>query len=97
MLTVLVPNVKGYELAVAAGARSVCMVLYGSDAMAQANVRMDREQAENAAIEIIQRARLAGIRITAAVAVAFECPYQGKTDPGLIGHMAHRFLGLRCG
>ncbi|MEE4218555.1 MAG: hydroxymethylglutaryl-CoA lyase [Xanthomonadales bacterium] len=93
VLTVLVPNVRGYELAVEAGARSVCMVLYGSDAMAQANVRMDREQADNTAIEIIQRARLAGIRITVAVAVAFECPYQGKVDPGLIGHMAHRFLG----
>lgn len=94
VLTVLVPNVRGYELAVEAGARSVCMVLYGSDAMAQANVRMDREQAGNAAIEIIQRASLAGIRITATVAVAFECPYQGKTDPGLIGDMARRFLGF---
>lgn len=94
VLTVLVPNVKGYELAVAAGARSVCMVLYGSDAMAQANVRMDRAQAEDAAIEIVQRARPAGVRVTATVAVALECPYEGKVDPGLVGHMANRFLGI---
>lgn len=94
VLTVLVPNIRGYELAEAAGARSVCMVLYGSDAMAQANVRMQREQAENTAIEILRLARPAGVRVTAAVAVAFECPYEGKVDPGLISHMAERFLDI---
>ena len=40
--TALIPNMKGYELATAAGARSVCMVLYASEGMAQANVRMSR-------------------------------------------------------
>ena len=33
-LTVLIPNVRGYELAMAAGAKSICMVLYGSEGMA---------------------------------------------------------------
>jgi len=94
VLTFLVPNVRGYELAREAGAHSVCMVLYGSEAMAEANVRMGREQAEQATIEILQRARNDGIRVTATVAVAFECPYEGKTDPGLIEHMAAQFLNL---
>ncbi len=40
--TVLVPNFKGYQLARNAGAKSVSTVLYGTDAMAQANVRMSR-------------------------------------------------------
>ena len=31
----LIPNMKGYELAAAAGARTVTMVLYASDGMAQ--------------------------------------------------------------
>ena len=52
-LTVLIPNLRGYELAVAAGAKSVCMVLYGSEAMAQANARMSRVQAEAATEEAL--------------------------------------------
>jgi hydroxymethylglutaryl-CoA lyase len=94
VLTFLVPNVRGYELALMAGARSVCMVLYGSEGMARANVRMSREQAEEAAIEILQCARTDGIRVTTTVAVAFECPYDGPTDSGLVRHMAQRFLDL---
>lgn len=94
VLTFLVPNIRGYELARKAGARAVCMVLYGSEGMARANVRMGRDQAEAAAMEILQRARADGIRVTTTIAVAFECPYDGKTDAGLIQHMAERFLDL---
>ena len=94
VLTVLIPNLKGYQLATAAGARSVCMVLYGSDEMAQANVRMSREQAEQAAAEILQRARQDGVRVTATIAVSFECPYSGPVDPGRVEAIAARFLEL---
>lgn len=94
VLTVLIPNLKGYELATAAGARSVCMVLYGSDEMAQANVRMSRVQAEDMTAQILQRARQEGVRVTATIAVSFECPYAGPVDPGLIEDISERFLEL---
>lgn len=93
-LTVLVPNLKGYELALAAGARSVCMVLYGSEAMAQANARMSLSQAEDATAEILRRARTDGVRVTATIAVAFECPFDGPVDPTLVEDIAARFLEL---
>ena len=61
---VLVPNFRGYELARDAGAKSVCTVLYGSEGMAQANVKMSREQADQATADILARARQDGIRVT---------------------------------
>jgi hydroxymethylglutaryl-CoA lyase len=94
VLTVLVPNVRGYELAVAAGAKSVCMVLYGSDGMAEANVRMSRQRVESAAAEILGRARSQGVRVNCTIAVAFECPFEGRVDPGLVIDIATRFLDL---
>ena len=94
VLTVLIPNLKGYELATAAGARSVCMVLYCSDEMAQANVSMSRQQAEEMTAEILQRAREDGVRVTATIAVSFECPFSGLVDPGLIEGISQRFLDL---
>jgi len=94
ILTVLVPNVKGYELAAEVGAKSVCMVLYGSDSMAQANVRMSRSQAEDATAEILRMARRDGVRVTATIAVAFECPFDGPVDPALTQDIALRFLEL---
>ena len=87
-LTVLIPNLRGYELARAAGARSVCMVVYGSEGMAQANVRMSRAEAEAATAEILRRAAADGVRVTVAIAVAFACPYDGPTDPGRVEALA---------
>ena len=92
--TVLIPNYRGYEMATAAGACSVCMVLYGSDAMAQANVRMSRLEAEQATAAILQQARTDGVRVTATIGVAFECPFDGPVDPALTREIAGRFLDI---
>jgi hydroxymethylglutaryl-CoA lyase len=94
VLTVLIPNLRGYELATAAGAKSVCMVLYGSDGMARANAQMSREQAETATAEILQQARADGVRVTSAIAVAFECPYDGPVAQSLVTNITRRFLEL---
>jgi hydroxymethylglutaryl-CoA lyase len=85
---------KGYELASAAGARSVTMVLYGSEGMAQKNARMGKQQAEAITAEILQRARRDGIRVSVAIATAFECPFDGPTDPAEVERITAQFLRL---
>ena len=94
VFTVLVPNFRGYELARDAGAKSVCTVLYGSEGMAQANVKMSREQADQATADILSRARQDSIRVTATVAVAFECPFDGPVDPSIIEKTVTKFIEL---
>ena len=90
--SVLVPNIRGYERAREAGAERVCLVLYGSEGMAQANVRMSRGQAEASATEILRRARADGVRVTSTIAVAFDCPYDGPVDPSGVCDLAGRML-----
>jgi len=92
--TVLIPNRKGYELACAAGARSMTMVLYGSEGMAQRNVNMSKRQAEAVTAEILQNARRDGVRVSTAIAVAFECPFDGPTDPAEVERITTEFLQL---
>ncbi len=92
--SVLIPNLRGYQLAVEAGAKTVAMVLYGSDGMAQKNVRMSRQQAEDATTEILQNAQRDGINVIATIAVAFECPFDGITDPRFVAATTTKFLEL---
>lgn len=94
VLTVLIPNARGYDLATAAGAKSVCTVLYGSEGMAQANVRMSRIEAEAVNTEILQQAQSDGVRVTSTIAVAFECPFDGPVEPDLVRDIAAQFLEL---
>lgn len=88
----LIPNRRGYDLAVAAGAKTVAMVAYGSDGMAQKNVRMSRLQADDATLEIVQQAKLDGVQVIATIATAFECPFDGPSDPAVVAETTAKFL-----
>lgn len=92
--TALIPNMKGYELAQAAGARSVTMVLYASEGMARKNVNMSMVEAEAVTADILARAREDGVEVIAAIAVAFACPFDGATDPAVVRAVADKFLAL---
>ena len=94
VFTVLAPNFRGYELARDAGAKSVCTVVYGSEGMAQANVKMSREQADQATTEILRQARQDGIRVTVTMAVAFECPFEGPVAAAEVRRIADKFTQL---
>jgi len=90
----LIPNMKGYELARDAGVRSVNMVLYASEGMARANVKMSIAEAEAAAAAILAYARDDGIEVIAAVSVAFACPFDGPTHPAVVRTATARFLAM---
>lgn len=90
--SVLIPNMRGYELALDAGATAVAMVLYGSEGMAQKNVKMSMLEAEDATQAILQRAQVDNVDVIATVAVAYECPFDGPTDPGVVDAVAGKFL-----
>lgn len=90
----LIPNWKGYELARAAGVRAVNMVLYASEGMARKNVNMTMAETETIAAEILQSARSDGIEVIAVIAVAFACPFDGPTAPGVVQSVVDRFLSL---
>jgi hydroxymethylglutaryl-CoA lyase len=92
VFTALIPNMKGYELARDAGAKSVCMVLYGTEGMAEKNARTTIQGAEDAARAILGLAKHDGIKVTATVSVAFECPFEGPVDPAGIESAAARML-----
>jgi len=90
----LIPNMKGYELARDAGVGAVNMVLYASEGMAQANVKMSIAETEAVAADILSCARADGVEVIAVIAVAFACPFDGATEPALVRAAADKFLGL---
>ncbi|KZX59133.1 hydroxymethylglutaryl-CoA lyase [Halioglobus sp. HI00S01] len=87
----LIPNRKGYELARDAGVRTVNMVLYAIEGMAQRNVKMSIVEAEEATGQILEMAKNDGVSVVAAIATAFCCPFDGPTDPGVVKDIVRRF------
>ena len=84
----LVPNRKGYEMARAAGMRSVALVLSATETMNRRNINMGLDQAAAVCRETLQQARGDGLKARAYVAVAFECPYEGTVPDAEVERLA---------
>ena len=88
----LVPNMKGYELAVRAGVRSHAIALAATEEMNQNNIRKSLEETFVMGEEILDRAAADGVAIHAYLAVAFECPYEGPVDESLVLQLVDRLM-----
>ncbi|MSO74755.1 MAG: hydroxymethylglutaryl-CoA lyase [Alphaproteobacteria bacterium] len=78
---VLVPNEKGYERAVAAGARTIAVVLASSDTFNRRNINMSLDEAVAVCEAVVRRTKREGFRARAYISALAACPYEGVTPP----------------
>lgn len=88
----LVPNMKGYELARREGIDQIAIVLSATEQMNQNNIRKSLADTFGMASDILARARDEGVEIHAYLAVAFECPYEGKVTPSIVLAQAEELM-----
>ena len=93
---VLVPNMRGMERAVAAGADAIAVFTAASEAFAQANIRMTIAESLVAFGPVMAAARAAGMWTRGYVSTAFGCPYQGDVDPDAVADVAVALAELGC-
>ena len=93
---VLVPNMRGMERAIAAGADAVAVFTAASEAFAQANIRMTIAESLEAFAPVLATARAAGMWTRGYVSTAFGCPYQGEVDPTAVADVAVALRELGC-
>ncbi len=84
----LIPNMKGYELAQAAGAKVMNVVLSVTETMNQKNIHMSLDQTAEVCGSIVRRGCDEGIEVQAYLAVAFECPFEGRVEPSVVRQFA---------
>ncbi len=88
----LVPNLKGYERAKAAGYRNVAVVISTTDSFNLRNLNMTLAQTEAACRDVIAQARADGIKARAYVSGAFGCPYDGAVAASVVQDIAEAML-----
>lgn len=96
-VSVLVPNLKGLERAIAAGAREIAVVLSATDTMNRKNINMGLDDAARVSEETLLAARAAGLRTRAYLAVAFECPFEGLVDVRPVVALSERMAAAGAG
>ena len=93
---VLVPNLKGLDRAVEAGARSVAVFVSATDTFAQRNLGTDRAQALRTAAEVAVAARAEGLRVRGYVSMCFGDPWEGQVAPERVAEVSAELVEAGC-
>lgn len=89
-VTALVPNVRGAEMALAAGIGELTVTVSVSETYNQRNVHMATEQSVNEVTAICALASSAGIPVDAVVSCSFGSPYEGDISPDEVRMLCER-------
>ncbi|MDQ2147811.1 hydroxymethylglutaryl-CoA lyase [Alcaligenaceae bacterium A4P071] len=93
-LSVLAPNVKGIERALAARADGVVVFLSASESHNQKNLNRSIERSLGDMRDAAAATRGSGVQVQGAIAVAFGCPFEGDVPVERVLEIAHRFASL---
>src|SRR5690554_3048633 len=94
--SVLAPNMRGFDAALAAGADEVVIFGAASEAFSQANINCSIAEAIASFEPVAEAAKAAGLRLRGSISCALGCPYQGEVDPAAVVDVARRYLALGC-
>ncbi len=86
--SVLVPNMKGFEGALAARADEAVVFGAASEAFSQKNINCSIAESIERFRPVVAAARAAGMHVRGAISCALGCPYQGEVKPEAVGYVA---------
>jgi hydroxymethylglutaryl-CoA lyase len=96
IVSVLTPNIKGFESALAAGADEVVIFGAASEAFSQRNINCSIAESIERFRPVAEAAKANGLRLRAALSTAFGCPYQGEVPVSAVVDGVERLRDLGC-
>ncbi|ASR88175.1 hydroxymethylglutaryl-CoA lyase [Alcaligenes aquatilis] len=94
--SVLTPNMRGFEGALAAKADEVVIFAAASEAFSQRNINCSIEESLERFAPVAQAAKEAGMRLRGSISCSFGCPYEGAVAPANVLKVGQRLIELGC-
>ena len=94
--SVLTPNMKGFEAALAAKADEVVIFGSASEAFSQKNINCSIAESIERFREVAVAAKQNGMRLRGSISCSFGCPYQGDVAPDSVADVVRRLRELGC-
>jgi hydroxymethylglutaryl-CoA lyase len=91
---VLVPNERGYDGALAAGATSISVFAAASESFSQRNINASIAESIERFRPIVERAGDDGVHVRGYVSTAWGCPFEGPIAPGAVHDVVQRLADL---
>lgn len=92
----LVPNMKGFEAALAARADEIVIFGAASEAFSQKNINCSIAESIARFREVAQATKDQGLRLRGSISCSLGCPYQGEVTPDAVADVASRLRDIGC-
>ena len=93
---VLVPNERGLERAIAAGADEIAVFVSASESYSHKNLRRATAEAVGTACAVAKLAVTGGLRVRGYISMVIADPTDGPTDPATVVAIGRRLLDAGC-
>jgi hydroxymethylglutaryl-CoA lyase len=94
--SVLVPNMKGFDAAIAAKADEIVIFGAASEAFSQKNINCSIAESIERFREVAEAAKQHGLLLRGAVSCALGCPYQGEVSADSVADVVRRLRDIGC-
>lgn len=95
-LPVLVPNLKGLELALSSGAKEIAIFGAASEGFSRKNINCSVAESLDRFRPVTEQAQAAGIKVRGYVSCVLDCPYDGPTAPEKVLEVARAMREMGC-
>ncbi len=92
--SVLTPNLKGFEAALADRPDEIVVFGAASEAFSQKNINCSIAESIQRFAPVVESARAAGIAVRGAMSCTVGCPYEGAVAPERVGYLAGLMKGI---
>jgi hydroxymethylglutaryl-CoA lyase len=92
----LVPNLKGLELALAAGVKEIALFAAASETFSQKNTNCSIAESIERFNEVIDHAQAAGVKIRGYVSCVLGCPYEGEVSFDMVSMITQELFDKGC-
>jgi len=93
---VLVPNMKGLDAAIAAGATEIAGFAAATETFSQRNTNCSIAESLERQSTVCRAAMEQGLRVRGYVSVVLGCPYEGEVQPSQVVDVARGLLDMGC-
>ncbi|XP_065063631.1 hydroxymethylglutaryl-CoA lyase, mitochondrial-like [Rhopilema esculentum] len=93
---VLVPNMQGFQLALATGVKEISIFGAASESFSRKNINCSIEESLDRFKPVSEAAKEHGIKIRGYVSCVAGCPYEGNIEPAAVAKVAKAMAELGC-
>lgn len=94
--SLLTPNLKGFESALAVGCKEVAVFTAASESFTRKNINCSIDESFEKFADIMVSAKANQIKVRGYVSCMVDCPYEGAIDPEQVARVSKRLLEMGC-